>query len=78
MGFSGLRGSYSRASIFRCGHEGGDRELLKFIGENNRYPEKARENNIAGRVIISFILMADGSIQGIDFLQSRRRSITSS
>jgi TonB family protein len=50
-------------------YEGGDYELLKFIGENTIYPDKAKENNITGRVIISFILMADGSIQGLDFLQ---------
>ena len=50
-------------------YEGGDSELLKFIAQNTEYPEKARENNITGRVILSFVLMNDGSIQGIRFLQ---------
>jgi TonB family protein len=50
-------------------YEGGYSELLKYIGENTEYPEKARANKITGRVVVMFILMQDGSIQGIDFLQ---------
>jgi TonB family protein len=50
-------------------YEGGDSGLLKFIAENTKYPEQARENNITGKVILSFVLMNDGSIQGIRFLQ---------
>lgn len=50
-------------------YEGGISELLKFIGENLKYPEKARENNISGRVFVSFVLMNDGSIEGVRFIQ---------
>jgi len=49
--------------------EGGDEMLLKYISENLKYPEAARDNHITGRVIVSFVLMKDGSINGINFLQ---------
>jgi TonB family protein len=50
-------------------YEGGNYELLNFIGQNTRYPEQAKENNITGRVILSFVVMSDGSIQGFKFLK---------
>jgi TonB family protein len=50
-------------------YEGGEAELLKFIAQNTQYPEKARDNHITGRVILSFVVMNDGSVQGIRFLQ---------
>jgi TonB family protein len=50
-------------------YEGGDYELLNFVAQNTKYPEKAKDNNIAGKVILSFVVMNDGTIQGIRFLQ---------
>jgi periplasmic protein TonB len=50
-------------------YKGGDSALLRFIGENTIYPQKAKDNNITGRVIVTFVLMKDGSIQGIDLYQ---------
>jgi TonB family protein len=50
-------------------YEGGNKELLKFISQNIKYPQLAKDRNISGKVIITFILMKDGSIRGIDFLQ---------
>lgn len=50
-------------------YEGGDYELLNYVAQNTRYPKEAKKNNITGRVIISFVVMKDGSIQGIRFLQ---------
>lgn len=50
-------------------YEGGDSELLKFISENTIYPEKAKDKNITGRVIVYFVLMKDGSIQGLELFQ---------
>lgn len=41
---------------------GGDRELLKFIGSSIKYPVLAQENNIQGRVVISFIVNTDGTV----------------
>lgn len=47
----------------------GDYELLKFVAEHTNYPQRARENNVTGKVIVSFVLMADGSIQGLNLIQ---------
>jgi protein TonB len=37
-------------------------ELQKFIQKNQRYPEVALDNNIQGRVNISFVIEKDGSV----------------
>ncbi|MDB5062650.1 MAG: hypothetical protein JWP67_2493, partial [Mucilaginibacter sp.] len=41
---------------------GGDVELHNYLVKNVRYPAKARENKTQGRVIITFVVEADGSI----------------
>jgi protein TonB len=48
---------------------GGDLALLKFISENTNYPQKAKENNIQGRVIIRFCVTATGSVNRISVLK---------
>jgi TonB family protein len=48
---------------------GGDTELLKYIGENTRYPEAAKSNNIQGRVIIRFCITAEGKVSLISVLK---------
>jgi TonB family protein len=49
--------------------EGGDSELLKYISDNIRYPEAPRRNKIEGTVMISFVLMSDGTIEGIKVIK---------
>ena len=51
-------------------YEGGDAALLKFVGENTKYPIEARNNGITGRVIVSFIVMNDGTIKGIQIIKN--------
>ena len=41
---------------------GGEEALYKFIDDNLRYPEEAREVNVQGTVIIRFVVEKDGSI----------------
>lgn len=41
---------------------GGIDSLYKFIADNIQYPKDAKNNNISGTVIISFIVEKDGSI----------------
>ena len=41
---------------------GGDVALLRYIAENTTYPAEAKEKNIQGRVIIRFIVNADGTV----------------
>ena len=48
---------------------GGEREMLKFLAENIKYPALAREANIQGNVAISFVIGKDGSINDIQLLK---------
>jgi TonB family protein len=48
---------------------GGDKELLKYIAENTKYPEIAKENKIQGRVIIRFCVTAKGGVSQISILK---------
>jgi protein TonB len=49
---------------------GGNQALLKFIGENLRYPVDAQNNNIPGRVILKFVVNPDGSADRIEIIRS--------
>jgi len=48
---------------------GGDQEILNFIINNTTYPEKAKENNIQGKVIVKFIVEKDCTISGAEVLK---------
>jgi TonB family protein len=48
---------------------GGDAALLKYLGEHSNYPEKAKENNIQGRVVVRFCITEKGKITRISILQ---------
>ena len=41
---------------------GGMEAMYKFLAENIKYPQEAKDNNISGRVFVSFIVEPDGSI----------------
>ena len=41
---------------------GGEEALYKFIDDNLRYPDEAREPNVQGTVVIRFVVEKDGSI----------------
>ena len=41
---------------------GGEKELMNFLTSNLKYPRKAMEDSIQGRVICSFIIEKDGSV----------------
>lgn len=49
---------------------GGDREILKYIAMNTKYPEEAKKNNITGKVIVKFVVEKDGSVSGVEVLKS--------
>jgi periplasmic protein TonB len=48
---------------------GGDTEMMKFIYENIKYPEIAKENNIQGRVILRFCVTYKGAVDQISVLK---------
>ncbi|MCW5908392.1 MAG: energy transducer TonB [Chitinophagales bacterium] len=49
---------------------GGDAALVTFIGENIRYPQLERDNNIEGKVFIRFVVMEDGSVDSVEVIRS--------
>ncbi len=48
---------------------GGDAALLKYLGENTKYPENAKKNNIKGKVILRFCIASDGTVNRVSVLQ---------
>jgi periplasmic protein TonB len=48
---------------------GGEKELLKYLAENIKYPPLARENNIQGKVALTFVVNKDGSISDVSVLK---------
>lgn len=44
---------------------GGEAAFAKYLGKNIRYPAVARENNVQGRVILTFVVERDGSLTDI-------------
>lgn len=44
---------------------GGQAALMKWLNNNLRYPERAQNNDIQGRVTVRFVVNADGSIEQV-------------
>ena len=54
---------------------GGDRMMMEFINETRRYPLDAYNNKIQGRVMCSFIVFPDGSINAISVIKGVEESL---
>lgn len=50
-------------------YPGGENELYSFVGQNLRYPEIAKMNEIQGTATIRFVVEKDGSVSGITLLR---------
>jgi TonB family protein len=50
-------------------YPGGDVELLNFIKNNTRYPDAAKAKKIQGRVIVRFVVSAEGNAEGVSVLK---------
>ena len=48
---------------------GGMAALMKWLGNNIRYPEAAQQNDIQGKVIVKFVVEKDGSIGAATILK---------
>ncbi len=48
---------------------GGDVGLVKFLSQNIVYPQMERDNDIQGRVLLRFIVMEDGSVDGVTVMK---------
>ena len=49
---------------------GGDKEMMKWLGENINYPAIAQEQNIQGRVILRFVVGPDGAVGAVEVQRS--------
>ncbi|MCC6462756.1 MAG: TonB family protein [Saprospiraceae bacterium] len=49
--------------------QGGERDLLSYLAKHIKYPELARENNIQGQVVLSFVIDKDGSIEKVSVVK---------
>lgn len=49
---------------------GGDSEMMKWLSQNIQYPEIAEENGVQGRVIVRFVVGANGAISDPKVLRS--------
>lgn len=50
-------------------YPGGQTALMKFINENIIYPEDAINNGIEGKVVVRFVVSADGSVKRIELVK---------
>ncbi|MDO1451428.1 M56 family metallopeptidase [Rhodocytophaga aerolata] len=48
---------------------GGFGELMRYLGENIRYPEEARKKGIEGKVFLQFVVNTNGSISDVQVLK---------
>lgn len=56
-------------------YEGDDAALMKYLGENLKYPEEAKERGQQGRVVVGFIVEKDGSLTDVKVLRSVDRAL---
>ena len=54
---------------------GGTTALMKFLGDNIKYPVIAQENGIQGSVIINFVVERDGSISDVQIVRGQDPSL---
>lgn len=57
-------------------YPGGIEAMIKFLGENIKYPEQMVKDSIEGRVLLSFVIEKDGSITEIQELKSPHPVLT--
>jgi protein TonB len=53
-----------------------DRTLLNFVQGGAKYPELARQNNIEGTVVVSFVVEKDGSVSSIKAIREQAGGLT--
>lgn len=51
------------------GYPGGDEARIRYLQENLKYPQMARESGIQGRVFVTFVVERDGSITDVKILR---------
>ncbi|MDO6390270.1 M56 family metallopeptidase [Pontibacter sp. BT731] len=54
---------------------GGEAEMMKFMGRNIRYPKDAQEVGVEGLVVLSFVVDKNGGLQDITILKTLHESL---
>lgn len=54
---------------------GGQAAMMRWIQENLRYPESAKENGISGRVVVKFVVEKDGSVHNPQVVRGVSREL---
>lgn len=45
---------------------GGEQAMMKYIAENIKFPQEAKDKEIAGRVFLAFVVEKDGSVSNVE------------
>ena len=56
-------------------YPGGNEAMYKFLGENIKYPEKAKKEGIGGRVYVTFVVEKDGTVTNVKVLKGAEESL---
>ena len=54
---------------------GGNAEMMKWLGNHVKYPQMAIDGHIEGRVIVKFVVEKDGSISNVSVIKSIHESL---
>ena len=54
---------------------GGDAALISFLNENIKYPPKAAQDKVEGKVIVQFLVKKTGKIDDVKVLRSVRKDL---
>ena len=46
---------------------GGNEALFKYISDNVKYPESAKQNGVQGRVLINFVVTESGKVTNVSY-----------
>ena len=52
---------------------GGEEACFEYLEEHFIYPEKAKEDSITGKVLVKFVVEADGSITNVEVIRSANK-----
>ena len=50
-------------------YPGGEKAMMEYVAKNVKYPQEAKDKDIAGRVFVGFVVEKDGSISNVKVLR---------
>jgi TonB family protein len=62
--------SFTTTDVVEPMFKGGEAAFIRFLGRNIHYPKLAKENNIQGKVFLSFIVNPDGKITDVRIIRN--------